>query len=178
MNPQFNYNQFEADLFEATAECYQDFTKKREREGICAFALYSDESASSISASVNVRKHLDKVTKEDPDDPLYYKWSSAEWKYESIEGKKLDQLSKRLMEVATNISDEDFTEHKTQVFEKCVSVLQRHKQEGLFSNVANGFILMFDVSDYSNVEQQIQWIKSMNDAKSAEEFHQVVFNDE
>lgn len=100
----FDYNEFESSLYEATAECYQTFTQKRGSESICAFALYSDESASSIAASVNVEKHLAKLTKENAEDALYYKWSTAEWKYESIASKKLDQLSGQLMEVAITIS--------------------------------------------------------------------------
>lgn len=173
-----NFDTFKSDLFNATKDIVRTYKQKVGGHSICAFALYSDESASSISASLNMIDHLKKLSVENPKLQRLYKWSPAEWQYEGLSGKVMDRLSKQLFDISMGADDSDeveevdaqFEEFRTRLFDLCVAVLQSLKQEGLFDKMHSDFILMFDVSDYSDDKAKVSWVRQLNDEKIAKEF--------
>ena len=82
------------------------------------------------------------------------------------------------MDVATDISDNEFEKYWEAIFDRCVAVLKQLKQKGLFKDVSTNFILLFEVSDYSDEEKQIKWVEKLNSAELADEFKQVLSGDE
>ena len=166
----FNFSQFEKDLLDATRQVVQNLAKRKDAKDICAFALYSDESGSSISAAANSLKHLAKMQQEDPDEYIYFRWSPAEWNYDSLDSKRLNKLSDQLSSFSMELEEEAFEQYVTELFSRCLNVLVLLKEEGVFSDFPEGFILLFDVSDYDNTSNQVDWVKQLNSPKEAAEF--------
>jgi len=172
-----NFSQFENDLYKITKEVFESFQEKKGTESICGFALYSDESASSISISLNTRDHLDELMLANPDDKQYYKWSPAEWKYEGLESNRMNELSRKLFDVATEIEESEFVKFRDQVFDCCVRVLMQMKGEKVFSSTDEEFVLMFSVSDYSDIASEIKWVNTLNDEDLSKEFEEWITNE-
>lgn len=133
----------------ATKKAFIEMYEKHGAEQIYAFALYSDEDAITVCPSTNTLKHL---LTADQDDLFYYKFEPAEWKYE-MKGadKEFSEISKQLYhEVVENKLDEEhFFKFQKQLFDTCIDVLEKLKNENFFKQiVGKDIFLTFTVSDY------------------------------
>ena len=136
-------------------------------EEFCAFGLYSDEGAMTVCPSSNTKSYLAQKIKVDPEEKLYYKWSTAEWKLEFYGHEWFEEIDKILKAFHTKKHNQkDFENFQSKLFESCVLALEQLKTEGLF----NDAIVVFSVSDYINTPLEISWIKRLNNNNEAEEF--------
>jgi len=156
----------------ATRQAFSEMVKLHGSEGIYGFALYSDEGAMTVCPSTNTLKHL---AESDPNDRLYYKYEPATWKYE-MEGadEAFEEISSLLNgEVMANEEDEDwFDDFQKKLFETCVKVLEKLKNEGFFKKTAGKDIfLTFTVSDYDFEPRDMERIaKRLNDNAYTKEY--------
>ena len=137
----------------ATKKAFIEMFEKYGQEKIYAFALYSDEDAMTVCPSTNTLKHLENVDNDD----LYYKFAPPEWKYE-MQGadKEFSEISKQLYNEIKKIEDdeEQFNRFQKQVFNSCIEVLEKLKNENFFKNiVGKDIFLTFTVSDYDFEEK-------------------------
>lgn len=58
------------------------------------------------------------------------------------------------------------------MFNTAVEVLLELKHQGLFDKFDEEFILLFSVSDYENIEKEIEWVKQLNAEKPAKQFEE------
>lgn len=159
---------------ESAKRCFSELRSANPEEKFCAFALYSDEGAMTVCPSANTDEYL-KKNYEDEDDPLYYKWSTAEWKYEfwgveffSDIQAEIDRFHKR------QHSEEDFSEFQEKLYESCVIALEQLRGEGFFKEE----ILVFSVTDYIDDEKEVEWIQRLNNRDEAKEFEQWIADQE
>lgn len=154
------------------------FTELRESKvgnEICAFALYSDAGAMTVCSSVNTVEHLQRMQSRDPDDALYYKYSPAEWRFESI-GTQIEfaRISAGLRSAIEQVDGqrEPFERLRSCLFETCIRALEALRSEGFFpESLGSEFLLMFVVSDMEeSAEVEIARVARLNSARVAAEF--------
>lgn len=160
-----NVLNFKNTLKEYTKVVFQSVLVKEKQHEINGFSLYTDEDASSIGAAYNTFKFFNERCKEDPEeDREYYRWYPAEWQEEGIEDDRMNALSKELFErKSVEYSSKD-------IFTAIVTVLRELKEEKLFENMHNEFVLCFSISDYADLDNEILWVKALNDGSMSQEF--------
>jgi hypothetical protein len=165
-----NLNQFQEILKIGTLKIVQNIYETIGKDSINGFCLYSDADASSISAAFNTKDYLAKKCANDPDEDFeYFKWYPAEWQEEGLPSLELDALSKMLFEISTS-GDISITEYRKEIFSAILNTLAQLKEENLFSDFGDDFILVFYASDYFVASEEIEWIKRLNSADKATEF--------
>ena len=141
---------------EATKKAFIEMFEKNGADEIYAFALYSDEDAMTVCPSTNTLKYFSNLD-EDEDGMAYYKFSPPEWKYE-MQGanKEFSEICSELREELKNNEDEEwFYRFQKQVFNTCIEVLEKLKNENFFKNiVGKDIFLTFTVSDYDFEEKE------------------------
>lgn len=145
------------------------------KEQLCGFALYTDESAMSLGASINTETHFNAVTKRRPKNRVSNQWSPPEWEKEGFAEEIFDEINDELYDYSDEIGDDDkkFTEFTESFFETCVEVLEDLKKnipEGINEN----FVLVFDISDYEDTDKLVEWAKRLNSSEKVEEFEEMM----
>lgn len=175
-----DYRKFKDELKDKTRATFNGCVERLDVNNIAGFALYSDASAMTISASCNTFKHLTEMQEEEEGYNIYFKWSVGEWKYETLNAKEFNNLTSLLRE--ENQSNEGnqgrFIENRRTLFNTAVEVLEELKKEGLFDKMLDEFVLMFGVSDFSDVQLEISFAKRLNTEKQAAEFEQWLLSEE
>lgn len=172
---ELNFQQFKSKLKKSTRKVFLQLTK--EYNDICAFGLYSDESAMSIAVSFNTESYFKEMWESDPDEKESYRWFPGEWFCESYQDSKdFDKLNKQISPNSSlNESfptTTEFLEFRDNLYNTAVEVLSELKDEGLFSEFTNEFILLFAVSEFENEEKQIEWVEKLNSEKLSNEFEE------
>jgi hypothetical protein len=156
---------FQQDIQAACGKAITQFRNDYPDAEVCGFALYSDGDARTLVPAFNTADHLKRTQAENPEDWQYFKWSPAEWSHEAFGGEHFNNLSRLLWRLADSVGDEDFVQHRNQVFEQCVEALK-----AIASSVFEGAIFVFSVSDYQSPEDEIAWITTLNTPEQAHEF--------
>ena len=170
-----NFVELKSKIENATKQVFLEMFKKHGKEGICAFALYSDDGAWTVCPATNTIKHLEKQPVKDD---LIYKYGTEEWKYE---GQGADELFGEICELCRNEvqemckgnivyhlkgkDKEDFEKFQSQLFEICIEVLEKLKSENFFKQiVGEDILLLFNVSDYDfSKEKYSEIVTRLND---------------
>ena len=152
---------------DAALKAFSNLRSSHPEEDFCAFGLYSDEGAMTVCPSANTTSFLEKKIKEDPEDTQYYKWSTAEWKYEFSGHEWFTDVSAEISKFhSTKHNNKDFIKFQKNLFESCVAALEQLKSENFFGNC----ILVFSVTDYTNNKKEISWISRLNNPREASNF--------
>lgn len=163
-----------AKIAKATVAAFKKALKEFGADELCGFALYTDESAMSLSVSVNTAAHLNKVSKRQPEHRASYQWSPPEWKVEGYEEKLFAKLNDELYAFHEQLSgdSEKFVKFTGAFFAICVSVLKELKSV-MPENINQDFVLVFDISDYDDTAALIAWAKKLNSPKKGKEFEKL-----
>ncbi len=167
-----NFEVLKQEIEDATKKAFLEINDKHGDEEIYAFALYSDEDAITVCPSTNTLKHLSNA---DPEDIPYYKFEPAEWKYE-MKGadKEFSNISKQLYNevVGRDIEEDVLSDFRKQLFDTCIDVLEKLKNENFFKQVVGKDIfLTFTVSDYDFDNDDLKNIVSrLNDNEYKTEY--------
>jgi hypothetical protein len=176
---EFNFEQFRLKLKKETEKVFLQL--KENHDDLCAFGLYSDESAMSISISYNTQTHLKKMWVDDPEEKEYYQWSPGEWLEESYVNAEFEKLNRELYPRNSDgesfATDEQFLRFREKLFTIAVEVLLELKNEGLFNEFGGNFILLFSVSEFENVEKEIEWVKQLNAEEMSKRFEEWIIED-
>jgi len=167
----------------AAREAFTEMVRLHKDEGIYAFALYSDEGAMTVCPSTNTLPHL--AEQDEGDGDLYFKFTPAEWKYE-MQGADaaFDEISTLAREYVLSIGEEEegnndeiednreFTAFQHGLYEACIEVLEKLKQEGFFRKaLGQDVFLTFEVSDHDMEEDRIRKIITrLNDGRYRDEY--------
>jgi Domain of unknown function (DUF4303) len=173
----FDYKTFEIELKEKTKNTFIGCTEKLNIKDISGFALYSDNSAMTISVSCNTYEHLKEMQEEEKGYNEYFKWTPGEWKYEMINAKEFKNLSSILSDSHFETNNASFLTHRNRIYNIAVKVLEQLKNENLFKETSNDFVLMFAVSDFSEPELEISFVKRLNSEIQSDEFEQWVLSE-
>lgn len=179
-----NYESFKKTLKQTTKETFALACETFGKENICGFALFSDESAMTMSVVVNTFEHLEKVTQEDPDESLYYKFTPDEWHDDSFASENFDGLNEWLVEKNEELVGHEFVEHRDKVFEIAVQVLEELTREQVFHGTDPECIILFSVSDSFDEEFMLDTFERLNSGKLIVEyeefieFQEIYFDDE
>ena len=144
-----NFEILREEIEKTTKKAFIEMFENYGADEIYGFCLYSDEGAMTVCPSTNTIKHLTTV---DQDELAYYKFEPAEWKYE-MQGadKEFNKICEELRnELDKNEDNEKWFEgFQEQLFDTCIEVLEKLKNESFFKNiVGNDIFLTFTVSDY------------------------------
>jgi hypothetical protein len=156
---------FQRDIQAACNKAIAQFRNDHPDTEFCGFALYSDGDARTLVPAFNTPDHLMRMQAQNPDDWQYFKWSPAEWSHEAFGGEHFNELSRMLWRLADSVRDEDFIQHRNQVFEHCVEALKP-----IASSAFKGAICVFSVSDYQSLKDEMAWITALNNPEQAHEF--------
>jgi len=173
-----NFHELEINIEEATKKAFKELFTKYSHEEIYCFSLYSDEGAMTVCPSMNTIDFLNKLNDEEKEELAYYKFEPAEWKYEMVGAiEEFNEISTKLRtELEKNNFENEYKNEKTflefrnRLFEICINVLKRLKNEDFFRKITGQDVfLVFSVSDF---EFDLKGIESMviklndNDYKS------------
>ena len=141
----------------ATKKAFIEMFENYGVDEIYGFALYSDEGAMTVCPSTNTLKYFLNIHK-DEDSIAYYKFAPSEWKYE-MQGanKEFKEISNQLYNEAIKSGDDEkiFNKFQEQLFNVCVEVLEKLKNENFFKNIiGKDIFLIFTVSDYDFEEKE------------------------
>ena len=167
----FDYELFKEKLKEVSKQIYLKY-EKQNGDDICGFALYSDDSAMSISISMNTYTYLNEQIKEDPSYECDFRFSPEEWKYDAIESEDIDRLSKLLESAHLRISRSKLATHKDRIFNIATTVLEELKQENLFKALKDDFVLLFSMSEFSDTALLLSSFKQLNSGEMAVRYEQ------
>ena len=150
-----NFEILRQNIEDATKKAFIEIFEKYGADEIYGFALYSDEGAMTVCPSTNTLKHLTTV---DQDDLTYHKFEPAEWKYEGIGAdKEIEEICTQLREELDEneylendeYNEEWFLKFQSELYETCISVLEKLKKENFFKQIiGKDIFLIFTVSDY------------------------------
>ena len=174
----FNLDLFKKNLKSLTKETFVKCTKKIDIKNICGFALYSDNSAMTISVSLNTNIHLKENQNKEKGYDIYFKWTPGEWKYEMINSKEYEFLNKMLQDSHNEIEDSYFLKHRNEVYNCGVEILEELKKEGVFRRANEDFVVMFAISDFSEPELEIEFVKRLNSNPKTKEFKEWIESEE
>ncbi len=159
----------------ATKQAFLEMFKKHGKEGICAFALYSDEGAWGVVPATNTTKHLEEEEKKGYEHGIhYYLYDTAAWKYECVGATKLfNEICKFCREFVCAMNnnmetrEKEFSKFQKHLFETCIEVLEKLKSENFFKQmVGKDIFLLFTVSDYGFSAKDFKRIVTrLNDGK-------------
>lgn len=79
---ELDYEYFKKELKAKTKATYENYLQEYNAIPLSGFALYSDESAMSISVSLNTYEYLKSNIEEEPGYDSYFRFSPGEWKTE------------------------------------------------------------------------------------------------
>ena len=131
MTDEASYRELYDLLTRASAEALQQLEDAADGDEVCAIALYSDASAMSIDMAANTSEHLEEMREDDPDDPIYYKWSPGEWALEDFATPVFAAAQALLRKLeAIPKPQAEFERHRDRVFEICVQVLAELRKSG------------------------------------------------
>lgn len=144
-----NFENLRERIEDATKKAFLEMFEKHGSEEIYGFASYSDGDAMTVCPSTNTLKHLTTI---DQDDLTYFKFEPAEWKYE-MKGadKEFNEICSQLRDELDKNDDNDewFEVFQNKLYDVCITVLEKLKNENFFSQVIGQEIfLTFTVSDY------------------------------
>lgn len=170
----FDFKKLEIEIEEATRKAFQEMVVNYNHEDIYAFALYSDEGAMTVCPSTNTEDFL---AKKDKIDFTYYKFEPAEWHYEGKGAKvEFSKISNQLYHVTEvemeNEDDEVFEAFQQELYQTCINVLLKLKQENFFRNlIGKDIFLMFSVTDYEYDRDKLkEMIVLLNDNAYQQEY--------
>lgn len=185
----FDFKKLAVEIEAATRKAFQEMVTDHADEGIYAFALYSDEGAMTVCPSTNTQEFLATAPQ---NDIVYYTFEPAEWRYEAdgadaefneicsklydaIEGDFWDNPDESYEEEDSedeDEEDEEFVEFQQTLYQTCIDVLLKLKQENFFNNLAGKDIfLMFSVTDYEYDRTKLrEMITLLNDNPYRQEY--------
>jgi Domain of unknown function (DUF4303) len=185
----FNFAALEVQVRKAARRAFKEVASAHPEDQLCAFALYSDDGAMTVCPSINTSQHLAAMQRKHPDEAMYYKFATPEWKYEATgaeaafraiceqvrtqalafegvteaDAKTLAGVSPLRMVPAAR----GFGTFKRALFETCLRVLETLRRDRLFA----GVMLVFAVSDTdSSARRELAMIKRLNDKAVVDEF--------
>jgi len=168
----FDIEKFKKNLKNKTKITFEKCLEKLSKDEICGFALYSDNSAMTISISLNTYSHLKALREEEPGYDQYFRWTPGEWKYEMINSNEFEELNDLLDKAHVDVTEVQFLEYRNSVYNTAVEILEEMKNEGLFAGMKNDFILMFAVSDFSEPKLEIEYVSRLNNEQKNVEFRE------
>lgn len=171
-----DFQKIEKDIYEATKIAFRELVAHSQTEPLGAFARYTDEGAMTVCPAANTATHLAETQKANTDFAADYKFSLAEWAYESEGADSLfnaisGQLSARLDELSADESA--FEEFRDGLFTVCFRVLKTLNADGFFETTAGGpVMLLFAVSDADITARDVAIVRELNSAKIGDEYEQ------
>lgn len=174
----FDYDSFKIELKQKTKITFIGCTEKLDTKEISGFAIYSDTSAMTISISCNTYEHLKEMQQEEKGFDEYYKWTPGEWKYEMINAKEFKNLCILLSEAHFEVNSAAFLTHRNKIYNIAVNLLEELRNENLFKEMSSDFVLLFGVSDFSEVKLEIEFNKKLNSEKLASEFEKWILTEQ
>lgn len=176
----FDYNTFKIELKKVTKNTFGGCLERVSRDELCGFGLYTDESVLSLSVSCNILSHLKELQDEEEGYDEYFKWTMGEWKYELINQKQFSQINEFLEDKFNEVEDNQglFVIHRKKIFSISVEVLEELKNEKLFDNINNNFVLMFGISEFEDKDLEKEFVKKLNNDVNFLEFENWINSEE
>lgn len=172
-----NFKELEQKIENATKKAFIEIFNEHKNEEIYGFALYSDEGAMTVCPSTNTVAFLKDLDKEEL---TYYKFEPVEWKYEMVGAvEEFNDICRDLSaeleknDYENEYEDEEiFIAFRNRLFNLCISVLKKLKNEDFFKNiVGKDIFLTFTVSDFEFNNDEIEnIIIELNDNDYKEEY--------
>jgi hypothetical protein len=167
---QMDFDKLSHEIETAARSCFLMLIEQNPGKIFCGFALYSDAAALTVCPAMNSLSNLMKSVECDPDDAVYYRWSVGEWDHEFDGNAFFSGISASLREEGGKIAPAVERRHfSINVYEACVSALERMKNDRFFQSHGRQATVVFSVSD-ATIKAEPLWIARLNDRASASEF--------
>ena len=170
-----DYQLLGQDICKAAKAAFTELAERSRPETLCAFALYSDESAMTVCPAANTSSHLTTAQADNPEFMADYKFSPSEWRFDGEGAEEAFAAISRQLAYrpeSNEAGDEAaFDTFRSGVFEACANALKTLKAEGFFKMPASSpILLLFSVPDASITHREVALVKDLNDADIAREY--------
>lgn len=142
------------DIAEAARRSFSALLSRHGDETFYAFALYTDEDCYTVVPAANAlepyRAKMSRMGETDPRTLAYYRWTSAEWAYESFSAEPFNTICEQLSAACNAVSGDAmaFAAFKTDVHRAMIAALKALDEEGYFGERRNGAVLFITSSDH------------------------------
>jgi hypothetical protein len=179
----FDFAALERKIVAATLQVFADVARAYPEDPVCAFALYSDDSAVTVCPAFDLRSHRAAriAAASDENEADVVTFSPAEWALELFGGEVFEDIctavrthvleevcggSVGLLELAGGLHldrfGDAFVAFRAELFETCVRTLERLRADGAF-DAYPGLLVLFAVSDTDPLaEDEIRMLKRLN----------------
>ena len=151
------------DVIAGTTAAFESLIAEKSDEHFYAFALYTDEDASTIAPSANSTERFNAKLREtgetDEMQIASYKWGTANWAYEAWHAKLFMGIFRELEIYRKSLPDSeaDFASYKKSVHECMVAALKRMDENGFFANGRDNIVLFISSSDDDEAFELENW---------------------
>jgi hypothetical protein len=170
-----DFNALRNQVIAAAKQAFSEIAAAHPKEKLCAFALYTDDGAMTLCPSTCTRSFLDAKAAEDPDDYLYYKYSTSEWPFEMAGAEQeFNAISKTVSDgvSSTGRNKAAFVKFRASLIEMCITSLEELRRE-FFKEQGEDFILLVAISDLGGLDtpkQEKRMVARLNSPAISREF--------
>lgn len=173
MEEKFDFDNLKKRIEFAVRKCFAE-NLERYGKSLCAFALISDDGAMTVVPCTNTVEHLKKMQHENVEYKDAYEFSPVEWFTDNGANVEFDDICEIVAKEVLK-GDLDFVGFKKELFESCVQVLEKLRNEQFFPE---DLFVLFSISDtFESVENQIQWAKRLNSGEVVRRFEEWIGNE-
>ncbi len=135
------------------------------------YGILTDEGIGSVSIVYSTTSYLKEVIGKNQDEAksLNHKWNASEWEG-YFDTENLQAMNAMLFENLLLIDSDKFVKTKLLLIEMMLEALVELKEEKLFSDRDESFILRFGMLGYDAIDDEIMWISKINNKKNSSEF--------
>lgn len=148
-----NREDLTTDITQAARRSFSELLARHGDEHFYAFVLYTDEDCYTVVPAANsLEQHqatMEQLSRADPEDDAGYKWSSAEWAYESFAAAPFNPICQQLAAACQAVSGDAaaFAAFKADVHQAMTDALRQLDAEGFFGQHRAGSLLFITSSD-------------------------------
>jgi hypothetical protein len=167
----FDFDALHQQIVQAAKTAFGEMTREHPDKDFCAFALYTDDGAMTVCPAFCTQSFLREMQADNPDEYLYYKYSSNEWPFEGIGAdEQFERICSTVRDHVFTLEEDStaFAKFKTVLIETCTQALHSLRND-TFTDPA--FLLLFTISDGDEPKKtQQQRVAGLNNISLATEF--------
>ncbi|MCL2289175.1 MAG: DUF4303 domain-containing protein [Bacteroidetes bacterium] len=173
-----NYCELKTEIKVSIKNIIINALKKYKAGKVCGFAICSDRNAMSVSVSFNTKQNLYKKIEENPEKENDFRFIEEHWDYyetssrfkKSIGAYELSEISAKLYTMRFKIGDKKLDEHKKNMFQIFLEILEEIKNEQVFGGEKDIILLFCIIDDFIFPENTIECVKKINSTIIGEQY--------
>lgn len=140
----FDFDYFNSELKHIAKVVFSEGLREYSDETVDSFGIYTDDEGSFVAFAFNTKEHFEALAQKELNDKEFYKYSTANWKYEDAAGNdNIAKLSERLVEYTSLLlTDASIKNFRNKLIDNCVLCLEDLRRENYFREIGGRDIVL------------------------------------